>query len=239
MVQGHLSKFPNSSTRTISPLRSTLFYLEDVSVRYGDIHALKGVQLKVERGEMVFVTGASGAGKSTLLKLLGGQIKPTSGSAITPTNGGDSSLFVASMHQDLRLIENRSCEDNLFTAYDTKLYKNKNEFYQDVLELARILGIKDRLGLRASDANGGLRQKVAFMRTLLSRPDVFLADEPTSSLDADNGRVLFDVLNLYNTKRGLTVVWASHNRELVSKFSGRILHLDNGKLVYSGHACFI
>ncbi|MBT6325532.1 MAG: cell division ATP-binding protein FtsE, partial [Bdellovibrionales bacterium] len=88
-------------------------------------------------------------------------------------------------------------------------------------------------------ANGGLRQKIAIIRALLTRPEVFIADEPTSSLDYDNAYKLYEVLNLYNAKRGMTVIWASHNRELVKKFTGRVVHLDKGKLVYSGNACFI
>ena len=98
---------------------------------------------------------------------------------------------------------------------------------------------KDRLHLKVNDANGGLKQKVAIIRALLTRPDVLIADEPTSSLDIDNTRRLFDVLNLYNVKRGLTVIWATHNKELIKSFTGRIIHLDNGRLVYSGNACFI
>ena len=77
------------------------------------------------------------------------------------------------------------------------------------------------------------------IRALLTRPNVLLADEPTSSLDKESSIKMFDVLNYYNVKRQLTVIWASHNRELVKQFPGKIVHLENGKLIYSGHACFI
>ncbi len=216
-----------------------LFLLEDVSVTYGEVKALKNVHLSIAKGEVLFVTGASGAGKTTLLKLLAGDLEPTSGRIISPNLTGGRPVFVAQVFQNLRLIGNMNCEDNMMLAYDPSIYQSKSEFRSDMQELSRVLGIQDRMKLPARDANGGLRQKVALVRALLSRPDVIVADEPTSSLDYDNTRKIFDVLNLYNAKRGLTVVWASHNRELIKKFTGRIVHLDNGRLVHSGHACFI
>ena len=66
-----------------------------------------------------------------------------------------------------------------------------------------------------------------------------LADEPTSSLDKENSYRLFEILNHFNHKKGLTLVWATHNKELIKQFPGKIAHLDSGRLVYSGHACFI
>jgi ABC-type multidrug transport system ATPase subunit len=217
-----------------------IFFCDDVSVQFGEIRALKNVQLTIERGEIIFLTGASGAGKTTLLKVLSGHQEPTSGRTVIPSAlNGKKSLFISNVFQDLRLMGKYTCEENLMFAYDSSLYASKAEFMQDLNELARILGIKDRLNLKISEANGGLKQKVAIIRSLLTRPDVLIADEPTSSLDIDNTRRLFDVLNLYNVKRGLTVIWATHNKELIKSFTGRIIHLDNGRLVYSGQACFI
>lgn len=217
-----------------------IFFCDDVSVEFGEIRALKNIQLTIERGEIVFLTGASGAGKTTLLKVLSGFQEPTSGRTVVPNAlNAKKSLFISNVFQDLRLMGKYTCEENLMFAYDSSLYATKAEFMQDLNELSRILGIKDRLNLKISEANGGLKQKVAIIRSLLTRPDVLIADEPTSSLDIDNTRRLFDVLNLYNVKRGLTVIWATHNKELIKSFTGRIIHLDNGRLVYSGQACFI
>ncbi len=220
--------------------RGNLFFLEDVSVSFSTIGALRSIQLSVELGEIIFVTGASGAGKTTLLRMLAGEVVPTSGlfrRAERDLQG--RLLFTSQVFQNLRLLENQSLEDNLKLSFDPSLYRSKNEFMQDMRELCKVLGIDDRMGLKANVANGGLRQKIAIIRALLARPDVLIADEPTSSLDSDNARKIFDLLNLYNVKRGMTIIWASHNSELVKKFSGRIIHLDRGKLVYSGHACFI
>ena len=213
--------------------------LENVSVNFGKIKALSNIHFKVDKGEIVFITGHSGAGKTTLLNILGGITRPTSGKVSTPARGGKSPYFVAPVFQNLRLISQESLESNLMTSFDPDFYRSKQEFVHDMKELAQMLGIYNYLDLKVSCANGGLKQQVAFLRAILTRPDIILADEPTASLDYDNAKKIYDVLHLYNVKRSLTVVWASHNQDLVKKFSGRIVHLDKGRIIYSGRACFI
>lgn len=234
------SNFKSNRSGKLGAMRDNIFFLEDVSVSFGNLQALKSIELSVTAGEIIFLTGASGAGKTTLLKVLSGEIHPTSGHFFRREvldNGKE--LFLSQVFQDQRLIEDLSVIENLRFSFDPDLYKNKKEFERDLMELCKVLGIDDRLHLKAKECNGGLRQKLSIVRALLSRPDVFIADEPTSSLDFENARKLFDLLNLYNVKRRMTIIWASHNSELVKKFSGRIVHLDKGRLIYSGHACFI
>jgi cell division transport system ATP-binding protein len=213
-----------------------LFGAENISVKFGQTQALKGIDFNLHQGEIVFLTGVSGAGKTTFLKTLGGFLEPTSGRVVRPN---PRKVFTAPIFQDLKLFENQTCEQNLLSSFDPSVYKNRKEFDQDLMELARILGVNNRLDLKIKNANGGLKQKIAFMRALLTRPDVLLADEPTAALDFENARKMFDILNLYNVKQGLTVVWATHNKELAKKFTGRMVHMNKGKLIYSGHACFI
>lgn len=215
---------------------SFLFHLENVSVSFGKSLALSHISLTINPGEILFVTGKSGAGKSTLLNLLANDINPTVGKRFLPDHNQN---FVVQVFQDLRLMENKTCEDNLWVSYDPSLYKSKNEFYHDMIELVNVLGFKDKLNLLVKNANGGLKQKVAMVRALLSKPQVLLADEPTAALDKESAVKLFEILNFYNVKRNLTIIWASHNRDLVKQFPGKIIHLDSGKLIYSGHACFI
>ena len=95
------------------------------------------------------------------------------------------------------------------------------------------------LNLKVSEANGGLKQQIALIRSLLSRPQILLLDEPTSSLDTEKALKVYEILDFVNSKYGTTCIWATHNRELIKKFNGRIIYLDKGKLIYSGHACFI
>jgi len=217
----------------------TIFSLEDVSVTFGKLKALESVSLDIHKGEILFITGSSGAGKTTLLRLLAGQLKPDSGKILLPKKLTGSKLFISQVFQDLKFLMNKTCEENLFHSFDRKIYPNKKNFLSEMRELCKILGIADRLHLKMDKANGGLKQKVALVRALLARPDIVVLDEPTGSLDVDNARKVYEVLSYYNMKKKLTIIWASHNRELVKKFTGRIIHLDSGKLVYTGHACFI
>ncbi len=216
-----------------------LLSLENVSVRFGAMTALREIHFEVGEGEIVFITGPSGAGKTTLLKVLGGTVQPSEGRVFSLGKRSRGTCFVVPIFQDLRLIPDYTLEANLWASFDPALYRNRDEFASDMQELAKVLGITDRLHLRPHKANGGLKQQISFLRAMLSRPDVVLADEPTASLDYESAKKIYDILYLYNAKRGLTVVWASHNRDLVKKFSGRIVHLDKGRLIYSGHACFI
>ena len=218
----------------------TLIRLEDVSCSFGAVEALKAVQFYVETGELVFITGVSGAGKTTLLRVLCGDLKPTRGRVqIASHSVYGQELFIAPIFQDLRLIGDRTCEANLLLAYDPALYESKKDFKREMMELCSVFGMTDRLNLKIQYANGGLKQKIGIIRALLSRPDILIADEPTSALDLDSTRKVFEIVNYYNVKKGMTIIWASHNRELIKQFSGRIAHLDQGRLVYSGHACFI
>ncbi|MBL6989120.1 MAG: ATP-binding cassette domain-containing protein [Bacteriovoracaceae bacterium] len=239
MLQSFLHK-TTPQTVNFSKNFNNFFYLENVSVSFGNIDALKSIKLSIDAGEILFITGASGAGKTTLLRVLSGELIPAQGKVILPTSRrATSPVFMSQVFQELRLLPHKSCEENLSLAHDSMSYKSKKEFYNDLKELSDIFGITDRLYLKVKHANGGLKQKVAIIRALLTRPDVFIADEPTSSLDFDNAKKLYEVLSFYNSKRGLTVIWASHNTELVRKFTGRIVHLNGGRLVYAGHACFI
>jgi cell division transport system ATP-binding protein len=212
-----------------------IYHLDDVSVNFGKLQALKSVNLTINPGEILFITGRSGAGKTTLLNTLAGDLKPNKGRVYHPND----TLFVSQIFQDLKLFQDLTCLENLQFAYDRTLYASRAEFEEDLLELVKVLGVKDKLNIPIAKANGGLKQKIALIRALLARPNVLLADEPTCSLDKESSIKLFEVLNFYNIKRKLTIIWASHNRELVKQFPGKIIHLENGKLIYSGHACFI
>ena len=228
--KAHLQNRRNRRAKGKSILR-----LEDVSVKFHHLWALRNITLNIERSEFLFLTGVSGAGKTTLLRVIAGDLLPTSGRILH----SQQLAFVATIFQDLRLLDGMSCMDNLQLCYDTQIYRSQREFLDDLKQLSKILHIDDRLNGKLADANRGLKQKVAILRALLSRPDILLADEPTSALDKDNAFQLFDLFNFYNSKRKMTIIWASHHRELVRQFNGKIIHINNGRLAHRGHACFI
>jgi cell division transport system ATP-binding protein len=231
MRKGFLENLNNSKVLK----DNRIFNLSNISMRYGDFTALDNINCDIKAGEFYFLTGKSGAGKTSFLNILAGDLEPSHGQLSRPS----SSLFIAQVFQDLRLFNHLSIEENIWYAFDRKMYKSKNEFYKDMMELAGVLGIRDKMHLKVHKANGGLKQYCGIIRALMSKPDVLLADEPTASLDKESSSKLFELLNFYNVKRNLTVVWASHNRDLVKQFPGKIIHLEAGKLIYSGHACFI
>lgn len=231
MNKGFLENLKNSSHLA----DSALFQLNGVSVSFGKVKALQNISLRVKKGEILFVTGSSGAGKSTLLNLMSGDLTPSSGSAKLP----GERIFTAQVFQDLKLFQNRTIEENLWYSFDRQIYKNKSEFHSDMSELASVLGAKDCLHRKLKDLNGGMKQKTSMLRALLSKPEILLADEPTANLDKESSSKLFDLLNFYNVRKGMTIVWATHNKDLIKQFPGEIAHLDNGKLIYSGKACFI
>jgi ABC-type sugar transport system ATPase subunit len=225
---------PHLNTQKSLPL----YYLKQVSVDFGPIKALSNVDLEINKGEIIFITGASGAGKTTLLNILAGEILPNKGQILSSPLE-DQKHFVAQVFQDLRLIEHLSIYDNLLFSFDKSIYPSKNDFERDLQDLAKVLDVTPYLKLKMKQANGGLKQKVAMIRALLTKPTVLIADEPTCSMDRNIARKIFEVVNFYNTKRKMTIIWATHDRDLISQFPGRIIHLDRGKLIYSGHACFI
>lgn len=218
-------------------LQESLIDCENVSLIYPECRAIQNIQLSIGHGEVVFITGASGAGKTTLLKIISGELSPSQGKISYGMRTKD--FFQAQVFQDQRLISELSIRDNLDVSFDNFHYSSKSDFEADLNQIARILGIENKLQLKAARANGGLKQKVCIARALLTRPSLLLLDEPTQSLDRESSLRIFDLINFYNNKRKTTVIWASHNRDLVKGFPGRIIHLNMGKLVHTGHACFI
>lgn len=216
-----------------TPQDSALLSLDDVSVSFGGVPALRNVRLTVGRGESLLVTGPSGAGKTTLLGVLADEVAATGGRVVRPEG-----LRVARVFQDLRLLPDLSVQENLELAFDGRR-RGRGSFLAHARELALALGFADRLRSRAGGANAGLAQRAAVARALLAGPDVLLADEPTSALDAENAGRVARLLGLYNRRLGTAVVWASHDGGLAGRLGGRAVRIRGGRVADPGDACFI
>lgn len=221
-----------SHNRLMGNEEKILFKLVNVDVDFGDLKALSRVSLVIEKGDFTFLTGPSGAGKTTFLNILSGDVKQTSGSLIK-NKVNDGNLFVARVFQNLQVIEDWTVSQNLELCYAKEIFKSKKEFNTEVMDLVNLFDMKKNLHKKLTELNGGAKQKTAIIRALLSRPDIFLADEPTSSLDRENAKRLYEVLKFYNQKMGMTVVWATHQLDLINQFHGKLIHLSNGKLLRS------
>jgi len=238
-----VSKSIFKDTQHSNPLLlNTNWYFENIkySYRLGNkkINAINDISFELKKGEILFLTGPSGAGKTTLLKMLSGELLPDSGK-IDPGPIRDFYPKCSLIYQDLKLLEHYTILENLEIVFNKKTHGSKSDFLDNLHYIAKVLDVYNRLNLKIKDCNGGLKQKVAFMRAILTEPDILIADEPTCSLDFENAHKIFEIIELYNQKMGMTVVWASHNRDLVRRFSGRLLHIEKGQIMFSGHACFM
>ena len=221
-------------------LEKKIISIENLSVKYKSTKALSKINITIDRGEFLFLIGPSGAGKTSLLKVISQELSPSEGRIIMfPLTREGNKPFCTNVYQDLSLVPEWTCMDNFKVSYDPKIYSSKKSFYDNLSELINVFGLEEKLLLKVSELNGGAKQQVGVIRALLSKPDILLADEPTSSLDLDNVKRLYEVFNFYNMKRGTTIIWATHQQNLISNFNGRIIKLNKGHLVGTGEKCFI
>ena len=205
---------------------------------YGALKVLKGVDLKVSRGEIVSIVGASGAGKSTLLHLLGTLDTPDQGTVIV--NGID--VFGQSLNA-LAAFRNRHIGfvfqfHNLlpeFSALENVMIpgflsgKPDKEVRERATSLLQDLGLQDRMDHKPSELSGGEQQRTACARALMNSPDIILADEPSGNLDSKNAHDLHQLFFNLRTKMGQTFIIVTHNQEFAN-MADRKLEMKDGVL---------
>ncbi len=211
---------------------------QDVSLRYGaGPEILDRVSLDLAPGSFHFVIGASGAGKSSLLKMMYLANRPTSGRIslfgrdVASLSRHDAALLrrrIGVVFQDFRLLDHLSTLDNV--ALPLKVSgQRSDEIRKDVVELLTWVGLADHLDAKPATLSGGQQQRVAIARAVVSRPSLLLADEPTGNVDnriAERLLYLFEELN----KRGTTIVVATHNESLISRFNYPVIRLVRGEV---------
>ena len=202
------------------------------------VPALRGVNLKIKRGEFAVIMGPSGSGKSTLLNLLGGLQKPTGGRVLI--NGVD----LSTLNENQLAIFRRKNVGFVFQAYNLiptltaienvelpMIFYNipPNERKRRAEKLLHSVGLGDRLHHRPSELSGGEQQRVSIARALANNPEIILADEPTGNLDTKTGRRIMDEIVKVNRDFGKTIVMVTHDPE-VAHFGDRIIHIRDGKI---------
>ncbi len=202
-----------------------------------DVHALRGVTLKVERGEFVAIVGPSGCGKSTLFNILGGLTPPTSGSVhidghdlLAMSDADRTELRKSSVgfvFQKYNLLPTLSAADNIAIARDIA---GKNGATDPRFEEAlKLLGIHGRLHHKPRALSGGEQQRVAIARAIVNNPAILLADEPTGNLDSENSRLVLGLLRDLNERTGQTILMITHDSDAAS-FANRTVRMRDGRI---------
>lgn len=215
-----------------------MIQVNDIHKSFGDLEVLKGVNLKVEKGEIVAIVGKSGAGKTTLLQLIGTLDRPTSGKVLIDDTDvfalNDTQLaafrnqhigFIFQFHQllpEFTALEN-VCIPAMIARQKEADYKPRAE------QLLRELGLAERMNHKPNELSGGEKQRVAAARALMMQPTIILADEPTGSLDEKNKKELSDLLLKLRKEYGQTILLVTHDKEL-AHIADRVIEIVDGKI---------
>ena len=210
--------------------------IKDLTKKFGDLEVLKGVNLTVNRGEVISIIGPSGAGKTTLLQLVGTLDRPTGGTILF--NGEDVAKmssnrlstfrnrhigFVFQFHQ---LLPEFTALENI-TIPALIAGRKRKEAEDEAMELLRIMGLEERAHHKPSELSGGENQRVAVARALINHPDVILADEPSGSLDSKNKEELHRLFFSLRDKFGQTFIIVTHDEGLAS-YTDRTIKMVDG-----------
>lgn len=200
--------------------------------------ALKGISLKIDDGEFAFLVGPSGSGKSTIIKLITGEEQTTGGrimvngynlNSIRPSQIPYMRRTLGVIFQDFRLIEKKTVKENLEFAMravgaSPREIRKRIPYVLDLVDLMRK---GDRY---PSQLSGGEQQRVAIARALINNPQMIIADEPTGNLDPQRSLEIMTLLEKIN-ELGTTMLVVTHEKELVNRFSKRVIAIENGRII--------
>lgn len=203
------------------------------------VHALNGIDLKIEAGEFIAVVGPSGSGKTTLFNMIGGLDEPTRGRVIidqiemTAMSERQKTNFrlrhVGFVFQSYNLIPVFTAKENVeFIMQLQKVGKQERE--QRTLELMQAIGLTDKINCRPAKMSGGEQQRVAVARALAAKPRFVLADEPTANLDSVSANRLLEIMEKLNLIEKITFIFATHDPRVVSK-ARRVITIQDGHVV--------
>lgn len=202
------------------------------------VHALDGVDVKIQRGSIVSIMGPSGSGKSTLMNLLGCLDRPTSGEyvldGVQVSKMNDDQLALARnkmvgfVFQSFNLLTRQTALSNVeLPLRYAGITKNRKE---KAIEALNSVGLGDRITHRPTELSGGQQQRVAIARALINDPSIIMADEPTGNLDSKSGKEIMDLILSLNQTRKTTIIIVTHDMNVAMQ-TQRIIHLSDGKVV--------
>jgi cell division transport system ATP-binding protein len=202
------------------------------------VMALNGIDVRIEKGEFVYVVGPSGAGKSTFIKCMFREEKPTKGSIII--NGTNLVKVkerqipkvrrkIGVVFQDFKLLPRLTVYENV--AFALEVIEESPRVIRDrVMEVLDLVKLKNKARMFPDELSGGEQQRVSIARSIVNHPPVIIADEPTGNLDPDTAWEIMDIFKEINN-RGTTVVMATHNKEIVNTITKRVIAIEGGRIV--------
>lgn len=221
----------------------SLIELKDVSVVYNNKMLLKYVNLSINRNELVYLTGKVGSGKTSLLKILYAELKLTKGSARVINFLIDGIKLksipilrrkLGIVFQDFQLLSDRSVHDNLKFVLEATGWKNRKDIALRIKEVLNEVGLIQKEFVHPHELSGGEQQRIVIARALLNKPLVILADEPTGNLDPESSYQIMELLTGI-AKNGSCVLIATHQYDLIEKYPGRVINIENNSLVEEGN----
>jgi putative ABC transport system ATP-binding protein len=226
------------------PLLAATGLVRDFPSGDGVVHALRGIDVTVERGQLVAVEGRSGSGKTTLLNVLGGLDRPDAGRVLLDgedlTTMPEAALVrlrrsrIAFIFQSFGLIPILTAAENVEVPMRLVSTEPRERDARTAI-LLELVGIADRARHRPQELSGGQQQRVAIARALANSPELLLADEPTGQLDSQTGRGIMRLIRLLVDEHRVTALVASHD-PIVLESADRVLHLSDGRIVGEGTA---
>ncbi len=210
--------------------------------QFGSLDVLKGIDLSIEKGEIVCIIGSSGSGKSTLLRCLNLLEVPTSGEIYfegEKINGNKNVNInkirekMSMVFQQFNLFNNYSVLDNCILAQTKVLHRSKEEAKEIALKNLERVGMLDRANYRVNQISGGQKQRVAIARSLCMNPDVILFDEPTSALDPEMVGEVLDVIKSL-AKENITMVIVTHEMAFAKEIATKVVFMDKGVIEEMG-----
>lgn len=219
--------------------RDEVIEMQDVWKTYSNgTHALKGISVKIDRNEFVYLVGPSGAGKSTFMKLIYREEVPTKGQI--SVNGFNIGRLkqrkipyvrrnIGVIFQDFRLLPKLNVYENVAFAMEV-VEAPKKVIRKRVPEVLELVGLKNKATRDPSQLSGGEQQRVAIARAIVNNPSVIIADEPTGNLDPETSWGIMQLLDEINF-RGTTIVMATHNKDIVNTMRKRVIAIEHGNIV--------